>query len=163
MKRQTVVSLVRRASRGTLVTFVVLVVLVTGTAIGSAPRSRASCDHPSRFDTAPGVGGPEVIGSGSGARLWGLIMARHFPPVASKAIVKIVWRMTGTGKLKHVGYTFHGENIPLAWGPTLHGGSNYTRPGIEWGAGYRFTKPGCYRLIARRARGTAAVWLRIKH
>jgi hypothetical protein len=108
------------------------------------------------------VGGPEVIGSGSGARLWGLIMAPHFPPVASKAVVKIVWRMTGSGSLKHVGYSFHGKSIPLAWGPELHGGSNYARPGIEWGAGYRFTTAGCYRLTARRAHGSAVVWLQIK-
>jgi hypothetical protein len=89
-------------------------------------------------------------------------MVSHFPPIASTATVKIVWRMTGQGTLKHVGYSFHGKGIPLVWGPELHGGSNYARPGIEWGAGYRFTKPGCYRLTARRANGSAVVWMRIK-
>ena len=134
----------------------------TSAAARGSAANRASCNHPSPFDAAPGVGGPEVIGSGSGAHLWGLIMARHFPPVASKAVVKVVWRMTGAGALKQVGYSFHGKSLPLAWGPELHGGSNYARPGIEWGAGYRFRTPGCYRLTARRTHGSGVVWLRVK-
>lgn len=147
-----------------LTMLVMLTAVLDGTTAAArrdAP-TKASCEHPSSFDRAPGVGGPEVIGSGSGARLWGLIMARHFPPVASKAVVKIVWHMTGAGALKEVGYTFHGKSLPLAWGPQLHGGSNYACPGIEWGAGYRFRTPGCYRLTARRTHGSATVWLRIK-
>jgi hypothetical protein len=132
------------------------------TASASGSSFKPSCTHPSPFDAAPGIGGPEVVGSGTGARLWGLIMAPRVPPVASDAIVKIVWRMTGDGPLVHTGYTFHGKRIPLAWGPDFHGGSNYARPGIEWGVGYHFTTPGCYRLTARRAHGSAVVWLQIK-
>jgi hypothetical protein len=122
----------------------------------------ASCNRPSPFDKAPGIGGPEVIGSGSGAQIWGLIQARRFPLVASKDVVKIVWRMTGAGSLTSVEYSYNGKRLRLAWGPELHGSSNYARPGIEWGAGYRFTKPGCYRLIARRKTGAGLVWVRIK-
>ena len=149
-----------------VITLVMLSVLglcsMCDAAVDGAAADNASCSHPSPFDTAPGVGGPEVIGSGSGAQLWGLVMARQFPLVASRAVVKIVWRMTGKGSLKQVGYSHHGKSLQLAWGPEIHGGSNYARPGIEWGAGYRFTTPGCYRLTARRARGSAVVWLRIK-
>jgi hypothetical protein len=144
---------------------VVLMAVALGGA-GAAARAsdapKASCDHPSPFDIAPGVGGREVIGSGSGARLWGLIMARQIPPAAGKTVVKIVWRMTGAGSLKQVGYSFHGKPLSLAWGPVLHGGSNYSRPGIEWGAGYRFSTPGCYRLTARRTHGRGFVWLRVR-
>lgn len=151
-----------RAFWKTVLMLSVLAAFITCAASGAAAVPKTSCNHPSRFDKAPGLGGPEVIGSGSGARVWGLIQARHFPLAASKAMVKIVWRMTGSGALKQVGYSFHGKRIPLVWGPELHGGSNYARPGIEWGAGYRFTKAGCYRLTARRANGSAVVWLQIQ-
>ncbi len=158
-----------KAGRGLLravsATSLVLIVLASWTvsvAGTEAAVHRPSCHRPSLFDKAPGVNGPEVIGWGSGAQLWGLVQARRFPLVASQDVVKIVWRMTGGGSLKSVAYSFNRKRLPLAWGPELHGGSNYDRPGIEWGAGYRFTEPGCYRLTARRATGTGVVWLRIK-
>ena len=126
----------------------------------SAAGPVASCQRPSPTDKAPGVGGPEVIGHGTGAHLWGLIQAR-FPLVAGPTVVKIVWRMTGRGPLKLAVSDSHGHRIPLVWGPDIHGASNYARPGQEWGAGYRFEQPGCYRLTARRTEGSAEVWLRV--
>ena len=121
----------------------------------------ASCSRPSPIDQAPGLGTPEVIGPGTGARLWGAIMARRFPLVASPDVVKIVWRMTGRGPLKLSAYDRRGQSVPLAWGPDAHGTSNYARPGDEWGAGYVFRHPGCYRLAAQRTRGSGEVWLRV--
>jgi hypothetical protein len=48
-------------------------------------------------------------------------------------------------------------------GPEITGrGSNYHRPGDEWGSGYRFLRPGCYRLTARRTVGSAEAWLRVR-
>jgi hypothetical protein len=88
-------------------------------------------------------------------------MAPRFPLVASPRIVKIVWRMTGSGPLKLAAYDPHGRHIALAWGPEAHGGSNYQRPGEEWGTGYRFRRPGCYHLTARRVEGSADVWLQV--
>lgn len=88
-------------------------------------------------------------------------MARRVPLVAGPDVVKIVWRMTGRGPLKLTTVDSHGRRIPLVWGPDMHGASNYERPGQEWGAGYRFQQPGCYRLTARRTEGTAEVWLRV--
>ena len=43
-------------------------------------------------------------GHGTGAQLWGLIMASPFPPVAGPHDVKVVWRMTGSGPLKLAAY-----------------------------------------------------------
>jgi hypothetical protein len=140
---------------------VILAALTVNLASARAAVNQPSCARPSAFDKAPGVGGPEVIGSGS-AQMWGLVQAREFPLVASHDVVKIVWRMTGRGALKSVAYSYNGKHLRLAWGPEVHGASNYERPGIEWGAGYRFTRAGCYRLTARRATGTAVVWLRVK-
>jgi hypothetical protein len=120
----------------------------------------ASCDRPSPIrNTTAGI--PEVQGRGEGAQLWGLIMARRFPIVAGRDGVKIVWRMTGSGPLKLAAYDSRGGRLGLAWGPEPHGGSTYQRPGDEWGSGFQFWRPGCYRLTARRTHGTAEVWLRV--
>lgn len=124
----------------------------------------ASCSQPSPIDKAPGVGAPEVVGHGTGAGLWGLIEAPRYPLVAGEGVVKIVWHMTDRGPLKLAEYDGRGRRIPLAWGPVVHGASasNYARPGGEWGAGYRFRQPGCYRLTARRSEGSGYVWLRVR-
>jgi hypothetical protein len=131
------------------------------TALSASAGPLASCSRPSPIDRAPGLGTPEVIGRGTGARLWGAIMAPRFPLVASSDVVKIVWRMTGRGPLKLFAYDARGQSVPLAWGPDAHGTSNYARPGNEWGAGYRFRHSGCYRLAAQRTQGSAEVWLRV--
>ena len=50
------------------------------------------------------------------------------------------------------------------WGPEAHGGSNWNKPGQEWGAGYVFTSPGCWDLHADRGSAYADVWIRVvKH
>jgi hypothetical protein len=120
----------------------------------------ASCARPSPIGEAPGVGFPEVRGHGTAAQLWGLIFAR-VPLVAGAGDVKVVWRMTGSGPLNLAAYDSRGRRIALAWGPEPHGGSTYRRPGDEWGSGYRFPHPGCYRLTARRTEGRGEVWLRV--
>ncbi len=58
-------------------------------------------------------------------------------------------------------YDERGRRIRLAWGPVVHGASNYARPGDEGGAGYRLRQPGCYRLAARKTKGSGDVWLRV--
>ena len=119
----------------------------------------ASCARPSPI--AVRKQGPEITGRGRGAQLHGLIMVPHFPISAGRRSVKIVWRMTGSGPLKLAAYDAHGRKVPLAW-IEPHGGSNYRRPGDEWGSGYRFPHPGCYRLTARRTVGSAEAWLRVR-
>jgi hypothetical protein len=120
----------------------------------------ASCADPSPI--AVGNQGPEITGRGRGAQLHGLIMVARYPLAAGRQTVKIVWRMTGSGPLQLAVYDANGRRQRLAWGPEEHGGSNYRRPGDEWGSGYRFKHPGCYRLTARRAHGSAEVYLRVR-
>jgi hypothetical protein len=119
----------------------------------------ASCARPSPI--AVGKQGPEITGRGHGAQLHGLIMVPRFPISAGRRSVKIVWRMTGSGPLQLAAYDAHGRRVPLAW-IEPHGGSNYRRPGDEWGSGYRFPHAGCYRLTARRTVGSAEAWLRVR-
>jgi hypothetical protein len=94
--------------------------------------------------------------------MWGLIMAAgRGGQVHVHEDVKIVWRITGTGVLHLVTVDPNGRQHRLQWGPELHTGSNYTRPGDEWGAGYRFTEPGCWTLRATRGAASANVWLHV--
>ncbi|MBE1605462.1 hypothetical protein [Actinopolymorpha pittospori] len=64
--------------------------------------------------------------------------------------------MTGEGPIELSAIGSDGTRTALTWGPTAHGNvSNFDAPGDEWGAGYRFDSPGCWRLRARRTAGQA--------
>lgn len=102
----------------------------------------------------------EVQGTATSGQLWGLVLVPKFP-IRVDQDVKIVWRMTGQGDLLLTVTAPDGTAAPLAWGPEPHTGSNYDRPGEEWGAGYRFTRPGCWTLHAARADTAADVWLTV--
>jgi hypothetical protein len=125
---------------------------------GPTPLGRPGCDPPSPITR--GAGFPEVRGSSTRVRLWGLIMAeRADQPVRVNEQVKIVWRITGSGELHLTSIAPDGRPQPLQWGPDLHLSSTYARPGQEWGSGYLFTQPGCWDLHANRGDATADVWL----
>jgi hypothetical protein len=117
----------------------------------SVTRTARPCAHLQR-SRAP----VELHGRGT-ASLWGLILSQL--PIRVGDEVKIVWRMTGSGSMRVRAVSPQGHVAPLAWGPDAHGGSTYHRPGEEWGVGYRFTAPGCWRLHAQRDDGEADAWL----
>jgi hypothetical protein len=106
---------------------------------------------------------PQVEGTGHGAILWGLLMFGHALTLPARVgdQEKIVWRMTGAGPLTLAAIGPDGKAHGLAWGPDAHAGSNWNKPGGEWGAGYIFTEPGCWDLRAIRGSATADVWLRV--
>jgi hypothetical protein len=118
--------------------------------------SAARCRPPSptsRSDT----GFVEVRGSARGATLWGLVFARVPLPVGEE--VKIVWRMTGSGPLRVAATLSDGTPAGRTFGPEAHSGSNWKRPGDEWGTGFVFPKAGCWDLHLARASGSGDVWL----
>ena len=55
------------------------------------------------------------------------------------------------------------QSTPLlpSSGPDPHpGGSNWQRPGDEWGTTFDFPQPGCWQLQVTRGAGlTASVWI----
>lgn len=124
----------------------------TGKRLGAAGCAPAS----------PVTAGPEIQGTGRGATLYGLIMTTKPLPIRTAEQVKIVWRMTGSGPLKLSIADPQGNPVALQWGPDIHSGSNYNRPGGEWGSGYLFTKAGCWHLHAQRTSGSADVWIRVR-
>jgi hypothetical protein len=130
----------------------------TTSSANHAAQGAAGCDPASPITSTPSLG-PEVQGTGDDATLYGLIMTQKPMPVRAHEDVKIVWRMTGSGPLRLSTVSPEATAVALRWGPEPHGGSNYERPGDEWGAGYLFTTPGCWHLRAQRTTGSADVWL----
>jgi hypothetical protein len=143
----------------------------TGPPAASSPASRpsvlgaAGCRPASPIRPARGSGSlHEVQGTSRNAQLWGLLMPQfRYPPLRAGQDVKIVWRMTGSGDIRLSVTGPDGEPRRLVFGPDAHGGSTYERPGEEWGAGYRFTEPGCWHLRAVRGSSVADVWLAVSH
>lgn len=144
----------------------------SGSGAARATASTAAC-RPSPADAwgKGGSGAPEIRGTLAHGSLWALL----FPPpglawpnhrVASfgRALgeYKIVWRMTGSGPLRLVARGPGGLVRRPVWGPQGHGGSNWDRPGDEWGAGFAFRRPGCWRIEATRGSRTGAVSLLLR-
>ncbi len=117
----------------------------------------AACASPTRFG-ADGARN-EVHGRSRNGSLWGLALGPgHVPPRVGEEL-KIVWRMTGKGKL-HVAFTApDGRRRPLVFGPEPHARSTYRRPGDEWGTGFRFTARGCWHIHMARDDTSGDVWI----
>jgi len=105
--------------------------------------------------------GPEVQGTASGAELWALIQSTSGIPPLAKTEVKIVWRMTGTGDFSIAAIGPSGMKVSPSQGPTQHEGSNWNRPGDEWGTVFTFPVAGCWDLHATRSNASGDVWFKI--
>ncbi len=137
-----------------LLVFIITTVLLE--ACGSMPNGPgATLAQPTPTATHPACqpsvaqpsknGFPEVQGTmKSPGELWALLF---FDKAQANHEAKIVWRITGTGKQFDI-FARHedGTVIHPIWGPEYHGGSNWERPGDEWGTGFNFPKPGCWTL-----------------
>jgi hypothetical protein len=88
---------------------------------------------------------PEIQGTmHSDGEVWALLF---FDEAHANEDLKIVWRITGTG-LAFTAEAQHedGTMISPIWGPEHHEGSNWERPGEEWGTGFNFPEPGCWTI-----------------
>ncbi|TDE58215.1 hypothetical protein E1295_06340 [Nonomuraea mesophila] len=125
-------------------------------ATGSTPDASA-CGH---IAEPAGKGFPEVRGTARDAELWGLLFVGE-TPLRHGDEVKIVWRMTGEGPLRVAASLPDGTAATLAWGPEEHDGSSWRRPGQEWGTGFVFPEPGCWKVELTRTRGSGHVLLEV--
>jgi len=117
------------------------------------PVCQPSLAQPSKNDF------PEIQGTmKSGGELWALLF---FDKAYAKQEVKIVWRITGTGKQFDI-YAQHtdGTIIHPIW-TAYHGGSNWDRPGDEWGTGFNFPEPGCWTLTVTLGATTGEIRLEV--
>lgn len=122
---------------------------------GIAPARPQTCARPGVLVTG------DIRGQATGATLWALPF-EPLPFIAGHE-VKIVWRMTGSGppQFTVTGPSGEDESDVLRWGPEEHFGSSWRRPGDEWGTGFRFTDPGCWRITVRRSHGAGGIWVRV--
>ncbi|WP_371785738.1 hypothetical protein [Streptosporangium subroseum] len=123
-----------------------------------AVSDRSACASPSASPETTAL--PEVRGAARDAELWGLLFAPL--PFPTGKTVKIVWRMTGSGPLRVSATHPDGTRATFAFGPEEHGGSNWKRPGDEWGTGLVFPKAGCWKVRLSRDTGTGEVWLPVR-
>ena len=93
-------------------------------------------------------GFPEVAGEGDGAEMWALLWEE--PPWGVNHDVKVVWRMAGSGEFTVQALGPRGESVAPTQGPTPHAGSNWDRPGEEWGTFFSLPDDGCWVLEASR-------------
>jgi hypothetical protein len=103
----------------------------------------------------------EVRGSAQGAELWALIFLEPGTPIREGKQVKIVWRMTGEGRLSLVAVSGMGTRLRPDQVQS-HGGSNWHRPGDEWGSLFTFPEPGCWDIHAERAAAAGDVWVTVR-
>jgi hypothetical protein len=122
------------------------------------PLGAAGCHPPSPIDNSPV--GPEAQGTSSHSSLWALLMPTSGIPVKAGTAIKIVWRMTGSGDFHLVAIGPQGQRLPPSQGPEAHGGSNWNRPGDEWGSVFdSLPLAGCWDFRATRDDASGDVWL----
>ena len=129
------------------------------TSLVTIAPSQRSCQHSSPLDESKV--GTEVQGSATHATLWGLIESTTGIPPQAKTDVKIVWRMTGSGDFTIVASGPQNKQVRPSQGPAAHAGSNWPRPGDEWGTVFTFPLAGCWNLHATRGNASGNVWLDI--
>ncbi len=129
------------------------------TITGPTALGRKNCQPASPIDEASV--GPEVQGTATNAELWALLQSTSGVPPRANSLVKIVWRMTGSGDFTSVALGPSGIKVPPSQGPNAHLGSNWNRPGDEWGTGFTLLVAGCWDLHATRGNAIGNVWLKI--
>lgn len=125
--------------------------LASGCARGDDDRADAADCGVSAMESDTGF--PET--RGEGAEAWALLWDASPWPVGEE--VKVVWRMEGTGDFEVRAIGPAGEIVQPTAGPTRHGGSNWDRPGEEWGTFFALPTEGCWQLEARRSDDVSTV------
>jgi hypothetical protein len=135
---------------------------------GFGPLGASGCSPASpRNGDGTGLAQHEVFGTAVGAQLWALgAMAADSDSAALDGVIggqtKIVFRMTSGVPKNFYATAPDGSRVAPAWGPDAHLGSNWDRPGSEWGAGFVFTQPGCWQIHAGSPPAQGDVWLLIR-
>ena len=94
----------------------------------------------------------------SDGEMWALLF---FDKAHANMDEKFVWRITGSGEFHIQAQNEKGEIILPIWGPEYHGGSNWERPGDEWGTGFNFPEPGCWKITVNRGTTTGEITLEV--
>lgn len=123
-----------------------------------ATAADAACE-PSRLQPSP-FGIPEIQATmRSDGELWALLFFRQ---ARANEEVKIVWRITGDGQFTAEARHEDGTVVAPSKGPTAHPGSNWERPGLEWGTLFTFPKTGCWTLTGLLGTTSGVVHLEVE-
>ena len=130
----------------------------TGTVVAAGVPSRCSASPTIPWEEGSEL--TEVRGSAQGAELWALIFGRV--PLRAEEEAKISFRMTGSDPLKLVALGPDGEPVFPRQGPRKHLGSDWERPGEEWGSTFVLPKSGCWRIMVSRGAESGYVSLMVR-
>lgn len=116
------------------------------------------CQPPTPVNPSPA--GFEARGTGTDVTAWALLY--EVPPWKVDKEVKVVWRMAGTGDFRVVASDHRGDIVDPLSGTTPHSGSNWERPGDEWGTFFALPSPGCWTLEASRGNSISRVFVLVE-
>lgn len=110
-----------------------------------------ACQSPSP-NYLSGVGDrAEIRGNApTGSSFWALVDGDG-PPLHVGKPTKLIFRLTGHGSLQIYADGPSGQKVMSDWGPEAHGGSNWSKPGDEWGTQFTFPAAGCWTVHAARS------------
>jgi hypothetical protein len=92
----------------------------------------------------------------SEGEMWALLF---FETAHTNEDEKIVWRITGESDgFQAQAESEDGTIIQPIWVEN-HGGSNWQRPGQEWGTGFNFPTPECWTITVTRGETTGTISL----
>jgi len=117
--------------------------------VGFASPGAVGCSPPS-----PTVG-DETFGTAAGAELWALDVQ---PAYVSTIQKKIIFKLTRVYPDVFYAVAPDGRRVDPVW-RQAHSGSNWNRPGFEWGAAFIFDVPGCWRIHAGAWPAQGDLWL----
>lgn len=124
-----------------------------------SPATAASvpgCPHAPSASRPRQGGSSEIEATATGGTAWALVEGGT--PVPVKDDFKIIWRVTGGGHLSLVAVDGARDTLrPLGVEP--HSGSDWHRPGDEWGTAWNLPQPGCWDVHVERGSTTGDIWL----
>ena len=141
-------------SRLAFLTAVICMAVVGAPAPASAEPRRPVCPASTLTQAGTPVHAPSARGS-----VWALPF-NDVPPAVGDT-VKIVWRVTGKGRLHVVFRDPSGARHPLDFGPEEHSASSFRHPGREWGTGFTFDSTGCWTIHVERVGTSSTVGVRV--
>ncbi len=123
-----------------------------------SPAATAGCTSDEWMPSS--AGGYETQGEPVSAGLWVLILTGSLQDVVAGRSIKIIVKMTGSGALV-IGATLGSAQLTPETAPQRHTGSNWDRPGPEWGTSWVFPTSGCWKVQASTGSHHADVWLKV--
>lgn len=95
----------------------------------------------------------------SAGEMWALLF---FEKAQALTDAKIAWKLSGNGIPAFQAENENGTVIEPIWGPEPHSGSNWQRPGSEWGTGFNFPEPGCWTITIMRGKTIGQIQLMVQ-